>query len=249
MNKQLITIIIPTYNRLEFLKRAVQSVIDQSYNYWQLIIVNDGSTDDTKKWCQILSDDRILYLEKINEGKPSLARNYAIPYIKGSWVAFLDSDDCWHVDKLKEQIKAAEENKQVGLIFTAVRVGEKIRQHIFSQWTGIYDYLFLLVANYITTSSVMIRTDLFKKLGGFNSKLTWAEDYDLWLKATNETQFYYLDKALIQYEYSLDSLTRNRESMTRAFESVSKLSMDKTNLSLILRGLVYTTFLIRYLRR
>lgn len=234
MNSPLISIILPTYNRIDSLKNAVQSVLDQTYGNWELIIVNDGSVDGTREWCNNLNERRIKYLEKLNQGRPSLARNYALPFIQGEWTAFLDSDDVWENSKLENQIKLIADNVHVGLVFTSVKINGIIKKHALAENSIINPYLLLLISNFITTSTVMVKSKLLKELNGFNPELIWAEDYDLWLKFAQKTKFLYCSLALVHYHISIDGLSKNRGAMTQAFENVGRDSMLKNKLNPIL---------------
>ena len=108
-NTDLISVIIPTYNRAHLIKRSAQSVLNQTYKNLELIIVDDGSTDNTKEVIDSLNDERIVYVKQENHGVSS-ARNTGINVANGKYIAFQDSDDIWHSDKLEKQINTLKQN-------------------------------------------------------------------------------------------------------------------------------------------
>jgi len=181
----LVSVIIPTFNRFALLHRAVESVLKQSERDFQLVIVDDGSTDNTSQYLEKLTGVQILRLDK-NYGV-SKARNAGVGISNGEWIAFLDSDDFWHPDKLKIQLKWLADNPQYDIMQTneiwirnGVRVNppkthKKICGDIFNQ---------SVERCMITPSSVIMKRSLFDLSGGFDEKMRACEDYDLWLRIT-----------------------------------------------------------------
>ena len=106
MQEKLVSVIIPTYNRSSFLKEAIQSVLNQSYNNFEIIVIDDGSEDETEKVIQSFNDSRIKYLKREHTGSPAFIRNQGMKIAKGEYIAFLDSDDLWFPHKLKMQINS-----------------------------------------------------------------------------------------------------------------------------------------------
>ena len=123
--KRKVSVIIPTYNREATLKRAVESVLNQTYTDFELIIVDDGSTDNTRQLVENIHDDRITYYYvKINSGAAA-ARNYGIERAEGEYIAFQDSDDYWHSDKLEKQMKVMESNPDIGFVYHIIKYNLK----------------------------------------------------------------------------------------------------------------------------
>ena len=117
-NTDLISVIIPTYNRAHLIKRSAESVLNQTYKNIELIIVDDGSTDNTKEVIDSIKDERIVYIKQENQGCCA-ARNKGIDTAKGKYIAFQDSDDVWHLDKLEKQIQILKENN-VDVVFCKI---------------------------------------------------------------------------------------------------------------------------------
>ena len=110
MKEDLVSIIMPSYNTGKFIKETINSVLNQTYNNWELIIVDDCSTDDTEEIVNAIKDNRIKFLKNSTNSGAAISRNKAIKEAKGKWIAFLDSDDLWKKEKLEKQIRFMEEN-------------------------------------------------------------------------------------------------------------------------------------------
>ena len=202
----LISIVIPTFNHANYLSKALQSVIHQTYTNWEAIVIDNHSTDDTSKVINKFNDHRINYLKIQNNGVIAKSRNIGIKSAKGDWVAFLDSDDLWTNDKLKTCIESI--NNQVDLIYHDLEVTSKRRSFFKGKMTITRQLkkpvlIDLLVnGNAISNSSVIVRKKILTKIGLMDEKkeLIAAEDYNTWLKISNFTdQFLYLPKKLGYY--------------------------------------------------
>jgi glycosyltransferase involved in cell wall biosynthesis len=193
-----VSIIIPTYNREEFLLEAVKSVLAQTYEDFELIVVDDGSTDGTKKVIQRYKK-RLRYLSQANQGV-SAARNNGLAHAQGEFVAFLDSDDLWLPEKLAAQIAFMDRHPQAQICYTdeiwirrGVRVNPKKRH---AKYSGeIYPHCLPLCI--ISPSSALMRRGLFAQVGGFDPNLPVCEDYDLWLRVAAYYPVYFIPQRLI----------------------------------------------------
>lgn len=177
-----ITAIIPTYNRYELLKRAISSLMAQSYLVDEIIVVDDGSTDNT---FLILQDfPNIKYIHQKNSGVSS-ARNAAIALASNAWIAFLDSDDEWHHQKLQKQVDFHTKNPNILLSYTAERwIRNGIEVKIPKKFRKIGKDIFLENISYcnIAPSSVVLHKKILDRVGCFDEGLEVCEDYDLWLR-------------------------------------------------------------------
>ncbi|HOO71850.1 MAG TPA: glycosyltransferase [Spirochaetota bacterium] len=191
------SVIIPTYNRHELAGRAVNSVLAQTFSDYELILVDDGSTDSTP----LLADTfrgRMIYLRQDNCGV-SAARNRGIRLSRAKWCAFLDSDDLWHPDKLKEQssyIAAHPDIKISQCEEQWIRKGKRVNpglRHIKPEGSIYLNSLELCL---ISPSSVVVSRELFDRYGMFDESLPACEDYDLWLKITAREKVGLLKKEL-----------------------------------------------------
>ncbi|MGL1904129.1 MAG: glycosyltransferase [Fibrobacterales bacterium] len=194
-----ISVIIPTFNRAWSLRRAIDSVRAQSFKDIELIIVDDGSTDETMDMLfPYLSDNRIKAISTPNNGV-SHARNEGVKHSKGKWITFLDSDDEWKPHKLKEQLEYTVTNhftiSQTKEIW--IRNGTRVNQpkHLRKQEGDIFS---ISLSNcMISPSSVMMHRKLFDEFCGFNEALPTCEDYDLWIKISSMHKIGLVDKDLM----------------------------------------------------
>lgn len=214
----LVSIIMPAYNAEKHIEESIQSVINQTYKNWELIIVDDGSTDNTKSIVKqnIERDNRIRYYYQKN-GKQGKARNLAISKANGNWLAFLDSDDLWFENKLSHQIDYTK-NKEVDLIFSDAVVFEDIINIDLTKTIGSFKGVcfgedsidLFLNKNQIPILTVIVKKKCLENVGNFSEKpqLQNAEDYHLWLKLLFEgSTFIGLDECHAAYRVNPQSAT------------------------------------------
>jgi glycosyltransferase involved in cell wall biosynthesis len=186
-----VSIIVPTHNRALQLKETVDSILNQTYSNFEIIIVSDASTDDTKNVVANFKDERIRFFElPSNLRLPSRVRNFGASKAEGDLIAFCDDDDIWLPRKLRVQIDQLRHNPKLNLISSRASLFpgyERILGYIQFR-NNIVNYDNLLKDNTIVTSSVLMRTSLFRELGGFDESITLhiGEDWDLWLRVLRE---------------------------------------------------------------
>lgn len=188
MNSDLISVVIPTYNRAADLKRAISSVINQTYSNWEIIVVDNSSTDNTKQVLQSFQNPKIRVYEINNEGIIARSRNLGLMNAKGEYIAFLDSDDWWQ--KLKLQLSIESLKKGADVVYHDLYVVKSVDQrfHFRKAKTRnltqpVFDDL-LNNGNGIVNSSVAIRRSIVQEIGLLNEEkefIAW-EDYDFWLR-------------------------------------------------------------------
>jgi glycosyltransferase involved in cell wall biosynthesis len=185
MAPPLVSVIIPTFNRANWLAESVGSVLAQTYPRLELIVVDDGSTDHTAEVVQAL-DPGLTYVRVTHRGV-SAARNVGAAMSHGTLIAFLDSDDTWQPDKVAAQVDVFQLQPDVEVCYTDeiwIRHGVRVNpKHIHRKYTG---WLFepSLPRCMISPSSIMLRRRLWHRLGGFDERLPACEDYGLWLRMT-----------------------------------------------------------------
>lgn len=201
MNKPFFTVVIPTHNRSNLLKRAVVSVLNQTFDDFELIIVDDHSTDNTSSVVSSFSDPRIQYMINQRTKGACGARNTGIFSAKGKWVAFLDDDDAWLPEKLEFQYDLAQNiNETVGLICTdyAVYKNEQDKPVISKNRPSGWVRDKLLYGGIIgNLSSVCVRTEILSALEGFDEHFPSKQDQDLYLKVAELSEFNYIPKTLV----------------------------------------------------
>jgi glycosyltransferase involved in cell wall biosynthesis len=196
--KPLVSVIIPTYNRGWIVQEAIDSVLDQDFRDFELIVVDDGSDDNTREMLSAYGK-AITILRQPNRGV-SAARNRGIAEAAGQLIAFLDSDDLWLPGKLASQVKFFEENADAVVnqtqeiwVRNGVRVNPKKRHHKFSGM--IFERSLALCL--VSPSAVMIKKGLFDDVGLFDEQLPACEDYDLWLRISCRYPVHLIDHPLI----------------------------------------------------
>jgi glycosyltransferase involved in cell wall biosynthesis len=186
-----VAVIIPTYNRAALIERAVQSVLGQTFRDFELVIVDDGSTDGTAEMPLLKNSDprepRLHYTRLPENRGVSAARNAGVTATSAPWIAFLDSDDEWLPEKLRQQVRWTIEHPDMHIVQTReiwIRRGTRVNPPKTHEKSAGDLFAASLERCMITPSSVMLRRTLFQSMGGFNESLPACEDYDLWLRVT-----------------------------------------------------------------
>jgi glycosyltransferase involved in cell wall biosynthesis len=179
-----VSAIIPTFNSANYLRDAINSALDQTYSALEVIVIDDGSTDETVSVIKSFAD-RVIYIRQEQSG-PSSARNRGIATATGEYVAFLDADDIWLPSKLEKQLHALQQEPEAGLVYSRSvdfddSTGEELRFYPKEMHSGMLFDL-LLIAPLLLLSSVVVRTRVLKELGGFDEGLRTAEDTHLYLR-------------------------------------------------------------------
>jgi len=193
-----VSVVIPTYNRLPTVKDAIESVLNQTHRDFELWVVDDGSTDGTRKALRSFGD-KVKYVFQENKGV-SAARNLGLRVSGGKYIAFLDSDDLWEPEKLEIQVRCMEENPQFPLSYTDeiwIRKGMRVnpkKKHA-KYWGWIFEKCLPLCI--ISPSSALMKRSLFDEIGGFDETLPACEDYDFWLRVACRFPVLFIDKKLI----------------------------------------------------
>jgi glycosyltransferase involved in cell wall biosynthesis len=232
MNCPLISAIIPVFNRPELVKRAIDSVINQSFKHFEIIVIDDGSTDETSIVLKGYGD-KIKVITTENKGV-SAARNTAVKNTTGKYIAFLDSDDEWKKDKLQKQYYHLIENNYKVTQTEEIWIKDgkfknKTKKHIKP-----FDDIFIpsLDICMVSPSAVMMEKALFEAYGGFDETLAVCEDYDLWLRMSLNEKFGLLDEPLtIKYGGHHDQLSKTPALDRYRIISLSKILSTTQDLS------------------
>jgi glycosyltransferase involved in cell wall biosynthesis len=236
--KKLVSVVIPCYNHAQFLAEALNSVLEQTYQNWECIIVNDGSPDNTetiaRDWCK--KDDRFKYLYKENGGLSS-ARNLGLANSKGDYILFLDSDDLIAPEKLLLSVKSFIEDTSLDLVITDFNsvLGAKLVQ--LEPFVKLADFTFNLeniLYKWDLGFSIPIHCALFKKdsVGDirFNEKLKAKEDWLFWIQFfKSDSKTVYINQPLVTYRMHEDSMTKNVLLMKNNQELVINLIKKELN--------------------
>ena len=229
-----VSVIIPTYNRSSYLVEAIDSVMSQTYKACEVLVIDDGSSDDTREAVNRYAGG-ISYIYQDNKG-PSAARNNGIRNAKGDLIAFLDSDDIWHPEKLEKQVAVFVENPSVGLIATGyVDIDtryEPIKSIVLTSNEINCAKRKELYKNFFATSSVMVQKTCFYKAGLFNEELHFAEDWEMWIRILEYYSFDYIPELLMQYRVHPINIT-STSLQKNMIDWMKVIDMHSGNRSLI----------------
>lgn len=215
----MITVIIPCYNASETILETLKSVLNQSFTELFIHIYDDCSTDDTVEKIKSIRDFRIKIFKGNKNKGVNYARDFLISTCKTKYISFLDSDDYYHIDKLKIQKEFLDNNENIALVGTKIQlVDEENRSIKYPELTLTSDNMErmksrLFFENSISTSSVMVRTKVIKAYRFSDFKYSFGEDYYLWLEIIKKHEIINLDKKLTYYRISNSGLTRTLESI------------------------------------
>ncbi len=196
------SIIIPTFNRADKLRKALESVLNQTFCDYEVLVMDDGSTDETRKVVESFNDARLFYDWAPNSGGPAAPRNRGLNFAKGTYIAFLDADDWWHPNKLSKCFEMLQRGYDVvyhelEIVRTISRVGRKL---IGSRQLMRPIQIDLLIhGNALATSSVVVRRTIINMTLGFNEhqKMIASEDYNMWLQIAGLTErFHFMSDVL-----------------------------------------------------
>lgn len=214
----LVSVIMPTYNHAAYIDSAITSVLNQTYDDLELIIIDNFSKDNTEEIVNRHkeNDTRIIYKKFNNQGVIATGRNHGLELAKGEFVAFLDADDLWENDKLEKQVKLFTGN--IGFVYTRQKFIDTDDNML--NVTSDPDFYRgkilekLLQHNFTITSTVMLRKDLLDKYNlNFRTGRQGVEDWDLWLRVAFYTEFDYVDEKLLIRRVHLGSISQNHEMM------------------------------------
>ena len=248
------SVVIPLYNKRRYVRDTLQSVLAQSYPRFEIIVVDDGSTDESVEIVKSINDNRIRVIEQRNSGV-SVARNRGVWEAKERYVALLDADDWWHPDYLQRMVRLIEECPKAGLY--AARYAEVQNQverpfdlrvaQGFGQ--GYVDYFELYARTFMSpvwTSAVVIPKDVFVRVGGFPEGIRAGEDIMLWIKIASQEKVAYLNEVSAYYNHDVDANERLSKKLYGPKENyifgLGQLR-DKKNVSLcyLIDGLILRT--------
>lgn len=236
----IVSVIIPTFNRASMVLEAAQSVCQQTFQDFELIIIDDGSTDGTVEELKKIARP-FHYRFQENQGV-SKARNQGIQVARGKWIAFLDSDDLWRPQKLETQMRFFSEHPEARICQTEeiwIRNGRRVNPQKKHQKVSGPIFAPSLVLCLVSPSAVMIQKKLFDQVGFFDETLPACEDYDLWLRIASELPIYLIDRPLVikrgghpdQLSHTTPALDRYRIQALEKLLSSGRLSPEQVALA------------------
>jgi teichuronic acid biosynthesis glycosyltransferase TuaG len=245
MNDSLISIIMPVYNGERYVSEAIESVLSQTYQNFELIIVNDGSTDNSKTAIDpYLKDPRIRYFEQNNAGVAA-ARNTAIKESQGEFIGFLDQDDIWHPTKLEIQINFLENHQDISLVYSDYIIYNEIERSNssisdldpidFSQC----DLISIFSQNRIGVLTVLLKKKCLIDSGLLDTQLKGTDDYELWLRLVLDYKYQYISQPLATYRWHGENASNNKlKMMEQEANAISSFLKKRPDAYKILGGII-----------
>jgi glycosyltransferase involved in cell wall biosynthesis len=218
-----VSVIIPAYNAIRYLPETLSSVFNQTFSDLEIVIVNDGSTDETERWVKQQTDPRLRVISQENKGA-SKARNTGILNSEGEYLAFLDSDDLWAPSKLERQVKVLDTYSDTGLVYTWVTsIDEKgvSRGRQYKNFAEGKIWETLVFHNVLECGSTpLVRRSCFEEVGMFDETLTNVEDRDMWLRIARFYDFKVVKEPLVYYRQHPSSKGKNWPLVERSANSL-----------------------------
>lgn len=217
-----VSVVIPAYNTAAYLPEAIESVLQQTYQDFEILVVDDGSTDNTAEVASRYTP-RIRVIEKENGG-PASARNTGMQQAAGEYIAFLDSDDAWVQDKLAEQVGLLDRNPSIGLVFGRAQmvrqVGNKRQLSEVIGYTESPTLKFLLFGNFIPAQTVLFRSACLEQVGYMKESdaLPVAEDYEFWLRFAKHYPLAGINRTLAYYRIHENNLLGSGQDIEKGLK-------------------------------
>jgi len=232
------TVIIPLFNKENYIESTLKSVLDQSFQDFEVLIINDGSTDRSEEKALKFNDTRIQYFYKENGGV-SAARNFGIEKVQSNYITFIDADDYWYPDFLQEMFENSNRFPELKVFSAAIEI-ETSKKVIPTSYsivkTGdceIVNYFEAsLKETVICTSCAVFHKSVFEKTGHFDINLKSGEDTDMWIRIGLNYPILFSWKILARYVYDAISLTKNHNTTINSFDFSKYTLLEKTNPSL-----------------
>lgn len=239
-----VSVVIPAYNAMKYLPKTLDSVLQQTFADFEILIVNDGSSDNISQWASSVKDPRVRLISQENQGLPG-ARNTGIENAQGEYIAFVDADDLWAPTKLEKQVSCLDERPKVGLVYTwTVLVDENDNPtgRIFaSNFEGSVWRNLLETNEMNNSSSSMVRRCCFEQVGLFDRSLKSAEDMDMWLRLAANYQFAVVKEPLTFYRQHSSSMSNNRPIVIQSMRTVIERAFQSAPFELLfLRNRAYS---------
>lgn len=248
--KPKISVVMPVYNASKYLHEAIQSILNQTFSDFELLILNDNSKDDSLEIIQdfIKNDNRIILINKDQNIGPALLRNEGFESSKGEFIALMDADDIAHPKRFEKQIAVFNNDSEIGVCGTWYTMfGEKIEEYIFKQ-NEFHEAIKvkLLYESCIGNPTAMIRKSVLHNQK-YNPVMVPIEDYDLWTRLINNTKFYNIQESLLRYRWHETNITKSKEENSKKMHQIVftnqlkefGIDLNTPNLNLILDTIFY----------
>ena len=221
-----VSVVLPTYNVRDLLAEAIASVCGQTFPDWELLVVDDGSSDDSVDLAASWPDARIRVIRSEHTGNPALLRNRAVALARGDYVAFIDADDLWEPEKLQLQIDGVEDpGVRYGWCYSNTLPLDQFGHEVtrpealtWTPWSGMILRQLLLLEARVPASSVVVRRNVFNSAGGFDPEAVPVEDYDLWFRLAPGHEALAIDRRLCRSRSRPAAFQADRVAAHRAWQ-------------------------------
>lgn len=219
-----VSIIVAAYNGERFIKEALESLLAQTFDNFEIVVVDDGSTDSTAEIVKSFEDERVKYFHKENSGNQAIPRNFGIKKTEGKYIAFCDQDDLWYPTKLEKQMERNQ--KDAGIFITSADIinenGKKIGERLVPKGylSPEESFEMLLNENFITACSAIILKKVIEEVGFLNEKLSGNDDYDLEIRVAKQYGILGISEPLCAWRRSKGSFSHD---MSRVFKENQKI--------------------------
>jgi glycosyltransferase involved in cell wall biosynthesis len=226
-----VSVVIPTYNRGHLIGRSIKSVLNQTYQDFEIIVIDDASTDNTEELIFSLGNGRIRYVRHEKNKGCAAARNTGIKVARGEFIAFQDSDDEWLPEKLEKQMKVFETApKNVGVVYTGFyRITGNEKTYVPYSWVSKKDgdiHQELLTGNFVGSPTIIARAGYLKKIGLVDEKIPHFEDWDLVLRLSKNYGFKCVDEPLLISYFTTQSMSANQDAIIKATQIILEKHFD-----------------------
>ncbi len=226
MNKPTVSVIIPTYNRADLISRSIGSVLNQTFKDFEVLVIDDGSTDNTENIINSFNNSRIKYIKNKKNIGAAAARNIGIKIAKGKYIAFQDSDDEWMPEKLEKQINIFKTSSRENIVYAGFwRIRDNRKTYIpldrVKQKEGNL-YKELLKGNFISTQTILAKKECFEKAGMFDENLPRFQDWELVLRLSKHYDFKFIDEPLALCYFTPKSISANSDALLEAFKIIKE---------------------------
>ncbi|WP_414566581.1 MULTISPECIES: glycosyltransferase family 2 protein [unclassified Anabaena] len=240
-----VSVVIPAYNAMTYLPKTLESVLRQTFTDFEVLIINDGSSDCILDWSASVTDQRVKVISQENQGL-SGARNTGIAQAQGEYIAFLDADDLWAPTKLEKQVRCFEDNPSVGLVHNWTILIDETDKPTGEQWSphlegNIWEQI--IVINSVSSGAAIVRRCCFETIGVFARDLSGTADWDMWIRIAYRYPFAVIKEPLTLYRQHSQNMSKDCQHMLTNARIVIEKAFQSVPLELLyLRNRAYAYF-------
>jgi len=232
-----VSVVIPAYNAMSYLPKTVESVLRQTFTDFEVLIIDDGSSDNIGQWFSQLTDPRLKLISQENQGV-SGARNVGIAHAQGTYIALLDADDLWEPSKLEKQVRCLEDNPKVGLVNTWVWLTDELGKPTGRMGTpqaegDVWQQLVEFKPVYCCGSTPLIRRCCFETVGVFDRNLSGMADWDMWVRIASHYSFAMIKQPLVLYRQHPNNMSKDYQEMLKDFYTAIEKAFHPVPLNLL----------------